>query len=117
METSERGIKMNAENVYRVIKISERVPLMGNQFHIEVSVKGIEYPSIVSLYADRFDMVSLEDKRDGRIQHALHVWIGGSMLMFVADMVIYPDGLFVLDNVEVDDKNARICNYKMNNKE
>lgn len=104
---------MNAENVYRVIKISERVPLMGNQFHIEVSVKGIEYPSVASFYADRFDMESLEDKRDGRIQHALHVWIGGQMLMFVADMVIYPDGLFVLDSVEVDDEYARICNYKM----
>ena len=104
----------DAKNVWRVVEIGERVPLMGNRFKIDVSVNGLEYPSVVSLYADRFDMVSLEDKESGRIQHVVHAWMGSEMLILGADIVFYPDGSLVLDEVEVDDERARICNYKMN---
>lgn len=88
------------ENVYRTANISNTESGM---FSVSISVSGIEYPGLCMFLARDIVMDSMSDDRTDRIFHALTAELpDGGKMTFALDMVVYPDGAFVLDKVMQD---------------
>ena len=96
-----------AKNVYRVAKIT-KTP---NRYKIEISVSGIEYPTIGTIYAKKIEKTTMVDYDRDRIQHGLHVWDeSGLYELFAFDIIIAPEGLFRLDEIQ-NAPNGKIERY------
>lgn len=106
----QEGNKMTTEyakNVYRVAKI-EKTP---DRYKITISVSGIEYPEIGTIYAKRMEKTTMVDYDRDRIQHGLHVWDESGMYeLFAFDIIIAPEGLFKLDKIQ-NAPNGKIESY------
>lgn len=70
-------------------------------YEIHVSVTGMYHSHITSIRCRKMLLNSMEDKTNGRILHSLGIRTASyDWLIFGADMVISPDGIFHITKVD-----------------